>query len=72
MSSTLEDLQSSHAMRFLCRYAKPLAESKATCLPLHTHAPVQLFLCKAPCMCYAYVSHVAFIGLCPQLSRGQA
>ena len=38
MSSTLEDLQSSHAMRFLCRYAKPLAESKATCLPLHTHA----------------------------------
>ena len=37
VSSTLEDLQSSHAMRFLCKYAKPLAASKATCLPLHTH-----------------------------------
>ena len=34
---TFEDLQSSHAIRFLCRYAKPLAASNATCLPLCAH-----------------------------------
>lgn len=41
VSSTLEDLQSSHAMRFLCKYANPLAESKATCLPLQPHNPTR-------------------------------
>lgn len=34
MSSTFEDLQSSQAIRFLCRYARPLAASSATCFPL--------------------------------------
>lgn len=35
---TLEALQSSQAMRFLWRYARPRAESIATCLPLQRAA----------------------------------
>lgn len=50
VSSTFEDLQSSQAIRFLCRYASPLAASSATCFPLQAIAtPVSFCTLPTPC-----------------------
>ena len=58
MSSTLEDLQSSQAMRFRCRYARPLAESSATCFPLHPPvATLKVRTCKPTHWTIAYDHH---------------